>query len=545
MIFENMKVLDEIGKAVDDMGFTELTAIQEQSIPLLLEGRDMIGQSQTGTGKTAAFAIPILQTINQEIKKPQALVLCPTRELSVQVANEFRKLGKYMHSIKTVAVYGGEPINRQIMAIKRGAQIIIGTPGRTIDHIRRKTLRVDNINVMVLDEADEMLKMGFREDIEVILENINDDRQTILFSATMPQSILDITKRYQNDPKLIKTQSKMITAETIKQEYCEVDAKHKSEALCRLLDVNKPTRCIVFCNKKSVVNDVADDLQIRGYTAEKIHGDLKQELRLNVLSKFNNGVVNVLVATDVAARGLDIQEVDLIINYDVPEKEDYYVHRIGRSGRAGKKGRSITLVSNRDQRLMRNIMHYTRKKIEKNQIPTLEQVNEKNIENFIDSVIEVVENENLRPYFRILNKVDKDKYTMEEVAAALIKTNLELYEKTELNDINAKFSRNRTEYSRKRSDYSKGKNRNRRRDAGKIRMFINIGKKDGVKPKHILGAIIGECSVSGEKIGSIDMLDKFTFVDVSEDVAKRILKNLKNKKINGKKVNVEIAKTSK
>jgi len=384
MIFENITVLNEIETAVKDMGFTELTAIQQQAIPLILEGRDIIGQSQTGTGKTAAFAIPVLQKVDQDLKKPQVIIICPTRELSVQVANEFRKLSKYLSGIKSVAVYGGEPINRQIMALKKGAQIIIGTPGRLMDHMRRKTIKVDHVHTIILDEADEMLKMGFREDIETILSDVNEERQTILFSATMPKEIINITHKYQKSPKIIKVQAKMITAETIKQEYSKVSEKNKTEALCRILDVNNPNRCIVFCNQKRVVDEVTDELQIRGYTAEKIHGDLKQELRLNVLRKFNKGHVNILVATDVAARGLDIQEVDLIINYDVPEKEDYYVHRIGRSGRAGKKGRSITLVSNSDKRKMRNIMNYTKKEMAVNPIPTLEEVNEKNIENFMD-----------------------------------------------------------------------------------------------------------------------------------------------------------------
>jgi ATP-dependent RNA helicase DeaD len=540
MIFENMNVLDEIKKAVKEMGFRELTAIQEESIPLLLEGRDIIGQSQTGTGKTAAFAIPILQKMDMSVKTPQVLIMCPTRELAVQVAGEFRKIAKYMPSVKVLSVYGGEPISRQIMALKRGVQVIIGTPGRTIDHIRRKTLMVDTIHTLVLDEADEMLKMGFREDIETVLKMISNERQTVLFSATMPKPILDITKKYQNDPKLIKIQTKIVTADTIKQEYVEVDARHKTEALFRILKVNKPKKCIVFCNKKSVVDNIVDNLQARGYIAEKIHGDLKQELRLNVLKKFNNDIVNIMVATDVAARGLDIQNVDLIINYDVPENEDHYVHRIGRSGRAGKEGRSITIVSNGDQWRIRNIMNYTNKKIDKNDIPTLEEVNKKNIENFIDEVVDTIEKENLQDCYDILEQFDKEKYSVEEVAAALIKLNIKLHGKSELNDINLKYTKQTRGYNEDRKTSGNRRPSKKRRD-DMTRMFINVGKKDDIKPNHILGAIIGECGVSGKHIGTIDMLEKFSFVDVDNDVAKKVLKNLKNKKINGRKVNIEIA----
>ncbi|PKM95128.1 MAG: ATP-dependent RNA helicase [Firmicutes bacterium HGW-Firmicutes-1] len=545
MIFKEMNVQDEITRAVEDMGYTELTTIQLQTIPLILEGNDIIGQSQTGTGKTAAFVIPILHKVDMQIKKPQVLILCPTRELSVQVANEVRKLTKYLPGIRSVAVYGGEPINRQIMALRNGAQIIIGTPGRTMDHIRRKTIRVEGIHTVILDEADEMLKMGFREDIEIILSDINEDRQTILFSATMPKSILDITNKYQKDPKLIKVKSGVMTADTIEQEYSAVSGKHKTEALCRILDVNKPTRCIVFCNKKKTVDDVADALQLRGYTSEKIHGDLKQELRLSVLSKFNEGIVKILVATDVAARGLDIKEVDLIINFDVPDKEEYYVHRIGRSGRAGRKGRSITLVTKPENRLIQNIMQYTKKSISKNQIPTLDEVNESNIENFLETVMEIASGENLKKYVKILSQVDKEKYSLEEIAAALIKMNLELHDKTDLNDINVQFSdaaRSTSSAYGNREGTSAPRSAGRKRGAkGMTRMFINIGRKDAVKPNHILGAIIAEFGISADKVGAIDILEKFSFVDIDEESATRVLKKVKSLKINNKKVNVELA----
>ncbi len=540
MIFNEMNVLPEIRKAVDELGYTELTSIQKQTIPLIIEGHDIIGQSQTGTGKTAAFVIPILHKIDMQLRKPQVLIMCPTRELSVQVANEVRKLTKFLPGIRTVAVYGGEPINRQITALRGGAQIIIGTPGRTIDHIRRKTMKVDDIHTVIMDEADEMLKMGFREDIEFILSDINEDRQTILFSATMPRSILDIVNKYQKDPKHIKVKSAVMTADTIAQEYSPVAGKHKTEALCRILDVNKPNRCIVFCNKKVTVDDVADALMARGYMSEKIHGDLKQELRISVLKKFNEGLVKILVATDVAARGLDIKNVDLIINFDVPDKEEYYVHRIGRSGRAGMKGRSITLVSKPENRLLQNIMQYTKKSIAKNKIPTLEEVNESNIDNFFETIKETAGQEDLEKYLKLLEKLDREDFTLEEIAAALIKMNLELHEKTDLNDINVYY--NDLSATTRTSDSQRKRPGKVRTEKGMVRMFLNVGRKDGVKPNHILGAIISEFGVSAQKVGSIDILEKFSFVDIDEMSAKNVQsKKVKNIRINNKKVNIEIA----
>ncbi len=544
MIFENMNISQEIKKAIEDMGYTELTYIQKNCIPLVLEGKDVIGQSQTGTGKTAAFAVPLLENTDSSLKKPQTLVLLPTRELAVQVTNEFNKISKYLHGIKAVALYGGEPIHHQLLALKRGPQIIIGTPGRTIDHINRKTLKIDNIKHIVLDEADEMLKMGFREDIELILEQMPEERQTLLFSATMPEPILNLTNKYQKSPEFIKTDTKMITADTIEQEYSEVDEKNKIEALSRILDVTRPKRCIIFCNMKNIVDDVTNALQMKDYKAEKIHGDLKQEARLKVLDRFNKGLINILVATDVAARGLDIKDVDVIINYDVPEKEDYYVHRIGRSGRAGRFGRSITLVTKKDRRRISNIMHYTKKHIEKNAIPTLDQVNKKKTEYFMDEITGIIENENLSQYLEILEDIDTEKYPLDKIVAALIKSNLDLYEKTGLNDINARFSeeRNKGKAAGKMSE-SIGKPETASKDF--TRLFINVGRLDGINANHIVGAFTGEANISKDKIGVIDIFDKFSFVNVKNKDASKIVKEMNHKKIKGKKISIERAKINK
>lgn len=552
---ENMKIEDldlitPIRKAVYEMGFEEFTDIQQQALPLLIEGKDVIGQSQTGTGKTAAFAIPILQKIDVDIRKPQALVLCPTRELAVQVAEEFKKIAKHMPNVKIVAVYGGEPINRQITQINRGAQIVIGTPGRTIDHItKRRTIKTEFISTLVLDEADEMLKMGFREDIELVIGQLPAKRQTVLFSATMPKPILDMTKKYQDNPELVKVTTEVVTADTITQQFCRVQPNDRMEALSRIIKVFKPKRCIVFCNMKSTVDKVNDGLQYKQFSSEKIHGDLNQELRLNVLKRFNDEVISILVATDVAARGLDIQGVDLIVNYDMPEKEDYYVHRIGRSGRAGNEGRAITLVGRRDFRQLKLIMDYTHRKIDEIQIPTLVQVNNSKTKHFVKQISKMIEEEStLDLYKDILNQFDTI-YPMEDICAALIKRDLELEEINHKNDINDYSKPSNERGGRERTSSPRtprtGGGKPRGRDKDMVRIFMTVGEKDNVKAKNIMGAITNECGVAGNQIGAIDILQKFSFVDVHKDVAKKVVKILHGQKIKDRKVSVEIANHTK
>ena len=553
----DLNLSESIVKAVTEMGFENFTPIQEKAMPIMMDGRDLIGQSQTGTGKTAAFAIPVLEKVDPVIKRPQVLILCPTRELAVQVANEFNKISKYMSGVRSVAVYGGEPIYRQIQQLKKGAQVIIGTPGRTIDHINRNTIKTEDIHTMILDEADEMLKMGFREDIELVLTRLPKDRQTILFSATMPQSIINITKHYQNDPALIKVTTNIVTAETITQEYVDVHRANRIEAISRVLEVSRPGRCIVFCNKKSTVNDVTDALMLRNFSSDKIHGDLKQEMRMDVLKKFNNGQVQVMVATDVAARGLDIKNVDLIINYDTPDNPDYYVHRIGRSGRAGKEGRALTMIcGGMDRRMLKDIERYTKKSLNKIQIPTNSEVQASKVSDFIAGIDAIIKEGNMHEYMAILNEFDTV-HSIEEICAALIKKSLQSdSEGKKSEDINYAFKDSKSSYndrnsrgrndSRSRNDRGdRSSSKPRRDDKDMVRMFLNVGVKDNLKPKNILGAIAGECDIRGKQIGSIDMMDNFTFVDVHKDVSEKVLKTMNGNKINNKKVSIEVAKKSK
>ena len=350
--FEDLQINDNIKRAVLEMGFEEPSPIQAQAIPRILTGIDVIGQAQTGTGKTAAFSIPILEMVDPEDKSLQAVVLCPTRELAIQVSTEIRKIGKYMHGIKTLPVYGGQPIDRQIKSLKSGVQVVIGTPGRVIDHINRKTLKMDKVKMVILDEADEMLDMGFREDIEMILDKTPEERQTTFFSATMPKGILDLTKKFQKDPEHIKVVRKELTVPNIKQYYIETKSANKLEVLCRLVDVYDPKLSVVFCNTKRGADELVSDLQARGYFADALHGDLKQTQRDIVMDKFRNGTIDILVATDVAARGIDVDDVEAVFNYDLPQDEEYYVHRIGRTGRAGRTGISFTFVFGKEMRKM-------------------------------------------------------------------------------------------------------------------------------------------------------------------------------------------------
>lgn len=367
--FEDLSLSPEIQRAVSKMGFKEASPIQAQAIPAMMSGKDIIGHAQTGTGKTAAFGIPLLEKIDPDSKKLQAIVLCPTRELAMQAANEIRTLGKYLHNIKVLPIYGGQDIRQQIRALKSGVQVVIGTPGRVMDHMRRKTLKMNSLHTVVLDEADEMLNMGFREDIETILSSVPDERQTVLFSATMPKPILDITKKYQHEAQIIKITRQELTVPNIKQYYYEVKPKNKEEALSSLLNTYSPKSSVVFCNTKRQVDLLAHALVGRGYTAAALHGDLKQSQRDRVMKSFRKGSTDILVATDVAARGIDVQGIEAVFNYDLPQDDEYYVHRIGRTGRAGKAGRSFTFVNGREMYKLKEIQRYCKTKIQARKIP--------------------------------------------------------------------------------------------------------------------------------------------------------------------------------
>ncbi|WP_337552780.1 DEAD/DEAH box helicase [Anaerotignum faecicola] len=529
--FEDMNISNEICRAVLDMGFEEATPIQSQAIPVILEGKDIIGQSQTGTGKTAAFGIPLLERINPEDRRLQALILCPTRELAIQVSEEFRKLLKYKDNIRVLPIYGGQPIDRQIAALRKGTQVVIGTPGRVMDHMRRRTIKAETVQMMVLDEADEMLDMGFREDIETILVKIPEEHQTLLFSATLSPEILDITKRFQKNPEFIKIVRKELTVPNIEQYYFDVKEKTKLDALCRIIDVYDPKLAMVFCNTKKRVDDLVEMLQGRGYFAEGLHGDLKQAQRDKVMQKFRNGTIEILVATDVAARGIDVDDIDVVFNYDVPQDEEYYVHRIGRTGRAGKAGKAFTFCVGKEIYKLRDIMRYTKTKIQQQKLPTLSDVEEMKTNIYLEKIKGIIEEGHLTKYIHLVDRLMEEDYTSIDIAAALLKDHL--------SDVNADDIDALDDINLGGTELYGGEGEKM------VRLFINAGKKSKIRAKDIVGAIANEAGIPGKTLGEIAIFDEYTFVDVPNKFVRDILHGMKHAKIKGKRVHIEIAKKEK
>ena len=523
--FEEMGLSEEIQKAVRYMGFEEASPIQAKAIPAMISGIDLIGQAQTGTGKTAAFGIPILEKVDPKLKKLQAIVLCPTRELAIQVADEIRNLSRYMHGIKVLPIYGGQDIVKQIRSLKSGTQIVIGTPGRVMDHMRRKTMKLDFVHTVVLDEADEMLNMGFREDIEFVLSGVPEERQIVLFSATMPKPIMEITKKFQNNAKVIKVTKKELTVPNIEQYYYDVKPKKKEEVLSRLLDIYSPRLSVVFCNTKKQVDLLVNALLGRGYFAAGLHGDMKQEQRDRVMQGFRTGKTEILVATDVAARGIDVDEVEAVFNYDLPQDDEYYVHRIGRTGRAGREGRAFSFVSGKEVYKLKEIQRYCKTKIYAQKVPSLNDVANTKMENILDDVERVIEQEDLDMMINAIEeRVNNSEFTAMDMAAAFLKICCGMTED----------NKNTEEKDWEFGDTGAGED-------GMVRLFINIGKKQRVRPGDILGAIAGESGMDGKLIGTIDMYDKYTFVEVPREYAREVLNAMKNVKIKGKTVAVEPA----
>lgn len=527
MKFDELNIDERILRAIEDMGFEETSPIQTQAIPAVCEGIDVVGQAQTGTGKTAAYTIPMLMKIDPQIKKPQAIVLCPTRELAVQVAEEIRKLAKYMSDIKVLPVYGGQEIVRQIKSLKTGVQIIVGTPGRVMDHMRRKTVKFDNINMVILDEADEMLDMGFREDMETILTETPEDRQTVMFSATMPKAIMDIARNFQKDARIIKVVRKELTVSNIEQFYYEVRPKNKTEVLCRLIDIYNPRLSVVFCNTKRQVDELISELKGRGYFADGIHGDMKQQQRDRVMDDFRSGKVDILIATDVAARGIDVDDVDMVFNYDIPQDEEYYVHRIGRTGRAGRSGMALSFISGKEVYKLKDIERYCKTKILAKPVPSLDDVKNTKLDSMFDKIRQTIEEGGLTDMVNLVEEhVNQEEYTSMDMAAALLKMLIgdTLDREDEVEEFHFDTDKD---------------------DSRMVRLFINIGKKDKIKPANILGAIAGESGMPGKLVGAIDMMDNYTFVDVPAIHAEKILKAMNdNVQIKGRRVNVEKANQS-
>lgn len=524
--FEDLGLCPEIEKAVKYMGFEEASPIQAKAIPVIKEGRDIIGQAQTGTGKTAAFGIPMLEKIDPKNKKLQGIILCPTRELAIQVAEEIRNLAKYMHALKVLPIYGGQDIVKQIRSLKAGTQLIIGTPGRVMDHMRRKTIKMEDVHTVILDEADEMLNMGFREDIETILQGVPEDRQTILFSATMPKAIMDITKKFQKNAEVIKVVKKELTVPNIEQFYYEVRPKNKEEVLSRLLDIYSPKLSVVFCNKKRTVDELVTALQGRGYFAAGLHGDLKQSQRDRVMQSFRSGRTEILCATDVAARGIDVDDIEAVFNYDLPQDDEYYVHRIGRTGRAGRVGRSFSFVSGKEVYKLKEIQRYCKTKITAQKVPSVDDVASTKMDKVMEEITTIIESEDLTAMINaIQGQVNDSDYTAMDMAAAFLKMQMGTEAEEDPSDKSSSMDFGDTGAE----------------EPGMVRLFINVGKKQKARPGDIVGALAGESGMPGKLIGSIDMFDNYTFVEVPREYALDVLNAMKHAKIKGKTIAIEPA----
>lgn len=529
LIFKELQLSKELLKAIEEMGFEEATPIQSQAIPPILEGRDVIGQAQTGTGKTCAFGIPAIEKMNPQIREVQTLVLCPTRELAIQTAEELKQVAKYKKGLQILPIYGGQSIDRQITALKRNPQIIIGTPGRIMDHLRRNTLKLNRLKMIVLDEADEMLNMGFREDIDVILNEVPDTRQTVLFSATMPKAIMDLTAKYQQQPVYVKIAHKEMTVPGIEQYYLEVREANKFDALTRLIEANNIRLALVFCNTKMRVDELAAKLQSSGYAVEALHGDMKQAQRDKVMAKFREGKIDILIATDVAARGIDVNNIEAVFNYDLPSDEEYYVHRIGRTGRAGKTGKAYSFVFGRDLFKLKDIQRYTKSKITLIKPPTLTDVEETKLNSLSDKIKSALTDPSLSKYIRYIERLMEDyapgnnqenDLTTLDMAAALLKL--------AIGPVNPPDSLN--------EDFTMADT-----DNGMVRLFINAGTTDRIQTRHIIESIASNTSLPRNLIGSIDICDRFTFVDVPREYADEVLTSLKMSRLNGRRINIEKA----
>ena len=516
--FKDLNISSEIQKAVEDMGFEEASPIQSLAIPQRLAHKDVTGQAQTGTGKTAAFGIPLLENIDSNDKNLQAIILCPTRELAIQVAEELKKLSKYLPKIDVLPVYGGQPIDRQIKALQTGVQVIIGTPGRVMDHIDRRTIRLNTIKTVILDEADEMLDMGFREDIEYILEDIPEDRQFLLFSATLPPEIMQLAKRYQNNPEIVKITKHELTTPDVEQKYFEVKEDMKLELLSRLLDLNNFDLSLVFCNTKRKVDKLVSHLQIRGYLADGLHGDLTQNQRDRVMGKFKNGSLEILVATDVAARGIDVSGVEAVFNFDIPNDNEYYVHRIGRTGRAGKTGKAFSFVSGREIYQLRDIQRYAKTKIDQAPIPSISDVAEVKKDNFIEQLKERIKTENISKEIYIIEKLIEEDYNSIDIAATLLKGIMQdsKYKEEEFGDTEA--------------------------HEGFVRFFMSVGRKHDMTVSVIINAIHEKTGLNGHQIGNIDIFDNFSFVEIPNANASDFYRFMGETYIANKRVHIEPAR---
>ncbi|MEO5720117.1 MAG: DEAD/DEAH box helicase [Chthoniobacterales bacterium] len=561
-LFAELGLAPEILKAIERMGFEEASPIQSAAIPVLLEGSDVVGQSQTGSGKTAAFGIPAIQMVDGNLRAPQVLVLCPTRELAVQVAEEIAKLAFFKRGVRELPIYGGQSYERQFRGLSAGAQIIIGTPGRVMDHLERKSLKLDQIKMVILDEADRMLDMGFVDDIKTILRDVPAERQTVFFSATIPRPIAELIKRFTRNPVTVRVDAEALTVPAIEQVYYEVDRRSKLEVLCRLIDLEDVKLAIIFCATKMMVDELTEHLIARGYSADKLHGDMTQAMRERVMGRFRKKKVEFLVATDVAARGLDVDDIEIVFNYDLPHDGEDYVHRIGRTGRAGKAGRAVTFVAGREIYRLENIQRFTKSRIKRERIPTAEEVEGKRASAFAEALRETLAKGEYKRHDELLDRFLAQDYSPTDIASALIHL---LGEDKARKGEPIPEDRPRREYAREphplgrerreqtRGDYERRPPAPRPQrgpreeagtvshEAGMVRLAFNAGRAHEVQPGDFVGVIAGVTAIPKGEIGAIHLQATKSFVDVAEARVDLILKKLNGIQFKGRKLAVRVA----
>ncbi len=548
-LFTELGLEPDVLATLEALGYEEPTPIQVEAIPTLLAGRDVLGQAATGTGKTAAFALPLVQRIDADLRGVQALVLAPTRELAVQVAEATHRYGA-KRGVSVLAVYGGQPIDRQLRELRRGVNVVVGTPGRILDHIRRGSLDLSAVGYVVLDEADEMLDMGFIEDIETILTETPEGRQTALFSATFPPRIAQLAARHMSDPVRVTVRAPKLETPLVRQTAYVVPRPYKLEALARVLDLEAPTSAILFCRTRNEVDELNEALSVRGYRPEALHGGLNQAQRDRVMKRFREGTADLLIATDVAARGLDVEHVSHVINYDIPQTPEVYVHRIGRTGRAGREGTAITLVQPREQGLLRGIERVVGRPIEVARVPTVADLRARRVELLRSAIRETIEEDEFDGYRDIVASLADD-YDPLDIAAAAAKLAADATRGEEPeNEVEIPQWENRPQRSHDDSRGPRGRRdsfdgpgrdgppRGRRPRADMTRLFIGVGRRRGIRPGDIVGAIVGEAKIPAEGIGAIEIADQFTLVEVAEEHADTVIRAMSRAAIKGRPVSI-------
>ena len=559
--FADLGLKAPILEALNDLGYEKPSPIQAECIPHLLSGRDVLGMAQTGSGKTAAFSLPLLNNIDPDLRAPQILVLAPTRELAVQVAEAMTEFSKHMRGVNVVALYGGQRYDVQLRALRQGPQIVVGTPGRLLDHLKRGTLDLSKLSGLVLDEADEMLRMGFIEDVETIMAQIPEGHQTALFSATMPEAIRRITRRFMKEPQEVRIQSSVTTRPDISQSYWSVYGMRKNEALVRFLEAEDFDAAIIFVRTKNATLEVAEALERSGYNSAALNGDMNQALREQTLERLKDGRLDILIATDVAARGLDVERISLVVNYDIPMDSESYVHRIGRTGRAGRAGRALLFVENRERRLLRNIERTMKLTIPEAELPNAELLGKRRLEKFAAKVQQQLESSDLDQYRALLSQIqpvaEGEELDMETLAAALLKMaqgerslivppDAPMRPKREFRDRDDRFERRGDRNDRgPRGDRPErgGEDRPRRerRDAGDMELYrIEVGRDDGVEVRHIVGAIANEGDISSRYIGNIKLFGSHSTIELPKGMPGEVLQHFTRTRILNKPMNMQL-----